>query len=248
MLPSFSLDLTPPQNATPMYQMISKLLQKDDLYKEVKDKSIKIAQNLAPECRQIILNSQDKFLTATKIAVAGNVIDLASQHSFDLENELQRVLDIDFTIDDSSKLFKKLQKSVTVVYLADNAGENIFDMLYIETLKDIFENIKVYYFTRSTPIINDITFDELKDDPINNLVTLIDSGVQTPGIVIEALTKEAKDLFESADCIISKGMGNFECLSEYKEYPIYYLLKVKCNVVASALGQSVGDLICKKAF
>lgn len=246
LIPSFSLDLTPPQNATPMYHMISDLLQKQDLYKEVKEKSIQKAEAFIPECKKAIEESNNQFLTATKIAVAGNVIDLASEYNFDLETELEKVLKTDFSIDNSSDLHKTLQKSNTVVYLADNAGENVFDKLYIETLKLLFKDIKVYYFVRSTPIINDITYDELKHDSINDVATLIDSGVQTPGIVIEYLNKEARELFEKADCIISKGMGNYECLSENKDYPLYYLLKVKCSVVANSLDMDVGDIICKK--
>jgi len=247
MLPSFSMDKTPPKNATPMYHMISKLLDKPDLYYEVKQKSIKKAEAFIPDCKQAIKESSNPFLTATKIAVAGNVIDLASEFEFDLGTELEKVLETDFAIDDTKSFFEKLQNSVTIVYLADNAGENVFDRLYIEILKNLFKNIEVYYFVRSTPIINDITYDELKEDLINEVATLIDSGVQTPGIIIEDLNDKAKLLFDKADCIISKGMGNFECLSENSEYPIYYLLKVKCNVVANALNKEVGDIICKSA-
>jgi uncharacterized protein with ATP-grasp and redox domains len=245
MIPSFSMDKTPPQNATPMYQMISSLLEKPDLYKKVKEKSIQKATEFIPSCKNLIKLSSNPFLTATKIAVAGNVIDLASEFEFDLKDELDKVLKTEFDIDDSDKLFEKLSKSVTVVYLADNAGENVFDKLYIETLKELFKDIEVYYFVRSTPIINDITYGELKDDCINKVATLVDSGVQTPGVIIEDLNTHAKAIFDKADCIISKGMGNFECLSENLEYPIYHLLKVKCNVVANELKREVGDIICK---
>jgi len=227
--------------------MISDILNKSDLYKEVKEKSIQKAEAFIPQCKKAIEESNNPFLTATKIAVAGNVIDLASEYNFDLETELTKVLKTDFSIDDSSKLEKSLKKSKRVVYLADNAGENVFDRLYIETLQQLFKDIKIYYFVRSTPIINDITYEELKNDPIHNTATVVDSGVQTPGIVIENLNIEARALFEKADCIISKGMGNYECLSENKDYPLYYLLKVKCNVVANALAMDVGDIICKKS-
>jgi len=247
LIPSFSLELTPPQNATPMYHMISNLLKKPDIYKEVKEKSIKKAEAFIPQCKKAIEESKEPFLTATKIAVAGNVIDLASEYNFDLESELKKVLKTDFAIDDSDDLYKRLKKSVKVVYLADNAGENVFDRLYIETLKKLFKDIKVYYFVRSTPIINDITYDDLIHDPIHDIATVIDSGVQTPGIVIDDLNKKARALFETADCIISKGMGNYECLSENKDYPLYYLLKVKCTVVANSLAMDVGDIICKRS-
>jgi len=247
MLPNFSLLKNPPQNATPMYEMISKLLKKPDLYKELKQNSIKMAEKFIPKCKEEIKKSNNPFLTSTKIAVAGNVIDLASEVRFDLKDELAKVLKTNFSIDDTDKLYERLKKSEILVYLADNAGENVFDKLYIETLKDIFKDIEVYYFVRSAPIINDITYDELKNDSINDIATLIDSGNKTPGLVIEDLKDEAKELFYKADCIISKGMGNFECLSENNQFPIYYLLKIKCSVVAKELKRELGDIICKSS-
>ncbi len=248
LLPAFRMDLTPPQNALAMYERISQLLSRDDIYKEFKERSISSAKESIPYARELIKKSSDIFLTATKIAVAGNVIDLASQVRFDLKSELEKVLDIDFTIDDSSLLYSRLKSSSRVVYLADNAGENVFDTLYIEILKEIFPDIEFYYFVRSRPIINDITYSELKDDPINELATLIDSGIRTPGVIVENLNKEAKELFLSADCIISKGMGNYECLNHHNRYPIFFLLKVKCSVVASAVGAEIGTTICKCGY
>ena len=247
MLPTFSLSLTPPQNATPMYEMMAEKLHTDDIYAKEKKEAISHAQSLLPYCQKLIDESDDPFFTATKIAVAGNVIDLASEFTYDLEDEIAKVLQSDFAINDLQDLYDCVKKSKTVVYLADNAGENVFDRLFIQTLKSLFPDIKIYYFVRSKPIINDICFDDLKHDPIHRFAKVVNSGVVTPGIVFDALSPEAKKLFLSADCIISKGMGNYECLSDYKEFSLYYLLKVKCHVVARALGLKPGDVVCKNA-
>ena len=40
----------------------------------------------------------------------------------------------------------------------------------------------------------------------------------------------------SASIIISKGMANYETMSEYDFKPIAYLLKTKCDSVAEAMG------------
>ncbi len=246
MIPSFSLSSTPPQNATPMYEMISKLLDKKDLYKEAKMASIQKATTLIPKCREILAQSDHKFLTATKIAVVGNVIDLASEIMFDLDEEVDKVMGNKFVIDDTATLHYELINAKKVVYLADNAGENVFDRLYIEYLKSEFKDIEFFYFVRGNPIINDITVDDLEGDEIHKIATVIDSGVPTPGIVIDLMNDKARDLFESADLIISKGMGNFECLSNESSYPIFFLLKIKCNVVSTALNEKIGGIICKK--
>ena len=187
------------------------------------------------------------MLAAIKIAVAGNVIDLASEYVFDLEEEIENVLKTDFAIDHTDALLQKIAQSKSIVYLADNAGENVFDRLCIEEIRKHYPHIRIYYFVRTEPIINDVTMEDLKDDPIHDVAVVVDSGVRTPGIVIDALHKEAKKLFTEADCIISKGMGNYECLSDYNDFSIYFLLKVKCQVVARSLNLKPGDLVCKNA-
>jgi len=79
----------------------------------------------------------------------------------------------------------------------------------------------------------------------DKLCTLVDSGVNTPGFVYERATPYAKELFDKADLVISKGMGNYECLSPSHRDNIFFLLKVKCEVVANSLGLNLGDIVCK---
>jgi uncharacterized protein with ATP-grasp and redox domains len=43
-------------------------------------------------------------------------------------------------------------------------------------------------------------------------------------------------------------MGNYECLGETKGLPIFFLFKVKCNVVAQAVGAQLGDISCKRGI
>jgi len=225
---------TPPQNATPMYQMISTLLDKPDLYKEVKEKSIQKAISFIPKCEASIQKSNNPFLTATKIAVAGNVIDLASEFSFDLEDELSKVFDTDFSHDDFIKFKNQLNDAKNIVILGDNVGEHIFDFMFVEVLKELYPHAKYSYFVRGKPIINDVTMNEALACGFNELCELVDSGVDTPGFVYARATSHAKILFDRADVVISKGMGNYECLSPSHRENICFLLKVKCEVVANS--------------
>jgi uncharacterized protein with ATP-grasp and redox domains len=249
LVPEFSYSKTPPQNALKMYQNIATILNKDDIYHDIKQLSIKKAKELVPLAKSLIENSSDRFLASTKMAVAGNVIDLASEHEFDLEDEVKSVLNREFSFDESDELYKRLLNSKKLAYLADNAGENEFDKLYISYLKTFFPDLEIFYFVRSKPIINDICFDDVKDDKeLKDLATVVDSGNLTPGVILEDLTKEAKECLQSCDTIISKGMGNYECLSNYDSLKnLFYLLKVKCEVVANSLNLKVGDIICKEA-
>ena len=245
-VPKFSYSKTPPQNATPMYEDIAIYLKVEDIYKEIKRSSNLHAKKLKSRSVEILEKSSDKFKTALKIAVVGNVIDLASEVIFDLESEVENVINSNFMIDDSQLLKESLKRSKSIVYLADNVGENIFDAIFISYLKKSFD-LNIYYFVRSKPIINDISFSDLDLlGDLNEYVTIVDSGVKTPGIVYDDLNKEAKSIFDSADTIISKGMGNYECLNQMSSFNIFFLLKVKCSVVARSLNEKIGDIICKR--
>ena len=98
---------------------------------------------------------------------------------------------------------------------------------------------------RGNPIINDVTLKEAIEAGFDKLCELVDSGANTPGFAYSRANSYAKKLFDEADLIISKGMGNYECLSPSHRKNICFLLKVKCEVVARSLGQSIGDIICK---
>ncbi|MFV0481303.1 MAG: damage-control phosphatase ARMT1 family protein [Campylobacteraceae bacterium] len=243
----FDESLTPPHNAFKLYEDIAKSLHVKDIYKEIKLSSSKKAKEFLPLCEKFLENSKDRLYTATKLAVVGNVIDLASQIQYDLKDEIDKVLKTPFAIDDFKKLHENLKTAKKIVYLADNAGEEIFDKLFIKVIKEEFSDIEIFYFTRGKPIINDLTFKEALNSKMDEVATVIDSGVPTPGFALEFANTKALKLFHEADVVIAKGMGNYECLSEYSGFNIFHLLKVKCDVVANALNAKLGDLVCKKA-
>jgi len=241
----FSFNNNPPEIAADVYEKMALLANKTDLYDEVKALSTKKALSFAPLLKEKLSNSDNKLLTATKIAVAGNVIDLAAEVEFDLEEELTKIFDTNFSHNDFDSLKSSLEDAKSIVVLGDNVGEHIFDYMFIETLKELYPNVEYHYFVRGNPIINDITMKEAKEASFNKLCHLVDSGVNTPGFAYSRATSEAQKLFDSTDLVISKGMGNYECLSPSHRDNICFLLKVKCGVVANSLGKEVGDIVCK---
>ncbi|MDR3178012.1 MAG: ARMT1-like domain-containing protein [Campylobacteraceae bacterium] len=245
---NFDDTLSPPQNAYRFYEDAAKYLGVEDIYKDIKKASSKKAEEFRAICERYIQNASDRLLMATKIAVAGNVIDLASYMQYDLKEEVDKVLRSEFYVDDFIYLKAALQEAKSIVYISDNAGEEIFDKIYIKVIKELFCDIKVYYFTRGKPIINDITYQEALDSGMHEAAVVINSGVPTPGFVPELAGKEAAGLFKEADLVIAKGMGNYECLNEYKKSNIFYLFKVKCDVVGEDVNAPLGALVCKKSF
>ncbi len=242
---TFDFQLSPPEVASDVYEQMAQLAGMEDLYAELKAHATEKAKSFIPQLRQELQDASDKLLTAIKIAVAGNVIDLAAEVTFDLHEELEKIFKTDFAHDDMALLETALKKATTLLYIGDNVGEHIFDHLCIETLQTLYPKLEIYYMVRGNPIINDVTMLEAKEAGFESLCHLVDSGVNTPGFAYERANAQSQRLFDTADLVITKGMGNYECLSPSPRTNLCYLLKVKCSVVANSLGQQVGDIICK---
>lgn len=235
---------TPPEAAAIIYPKISKIVKKDDLYEEKKIESTKKANELLKKIEPQIKEQKDIVDTALRLAVAGNVIDFATEVSFDLEDEIKKIFDAKFAKDDK-KIFKdRLKEAKTLMVIGDNVGEHLFDKKMIELFLEFNPDLKVYYLVRGKPIINDVTMKEAKDIGLDEVANIIDSGVDTPGFLLNRANEESKKLFKSVDLVLAKGMGNFECMEEIKDNRLFFLFKVKCSVVASKVGKNIGDLIC----
>ena len=245
MSKNFSYDDNPPEIASYVYEKMAQLANKKDLYDEVKKLSTKKAISFVPLLKEKLQKSDNKLLTATKIAVAGNVIDLAACVEFDLDEELQKIFDTEFAYDDFDRFEIEIKKAKEILVIGDNVGEHIFDYMFVETLQELFPHVDVHYMVRGNPIINDVTMQEAQEAGFDKLCNLVDSGVNTPGFAYDRASLYAKELFDNVDLVISKGMGNYECLTPSHRGNIFFLLKVKCGVVASSLDKEIGDIICK---
>lgn len=244
-LESADFTLSPPVLAAPLYEAMARIAGKDDLYDEQKAQAGEQARRYLPHCETSIAESTDPFVAILKTAVVGNVIDLAAEVSFDLHEAIHSVYDTPFAHDDSDALKRALATANTLLYIGDNAGEHLFDALTIRYLTSLYPGLQITYMVRGNPIINDVTMKEALEAGFDRLCTLCDSGVPTPGFVYDLATPEAQRLFDIADLVIAKGMGNYECMTPQRREAICFLLKVKCSVVAASLGREIGDIVCR---
>ena len=245
-LSKYDLSFEPPIIASDVYGAISNIVKKEDLFEEAKKESIKEALKFKAILKKRLSKSKDKLFDACKISVAGNVIDLGVNQEYNLEKEIKKIFEMNFYKNDYNEFKEKLSKARSICYIADNAGENIFDEILIEVIKEFNPEVKVYYLVRGKPIINDVTIKDLKGLDIFNLAEVIDSGVDTPGFCLNRANEKSKDIFYNSDLVISKGMGNFECLFRECKREVFYLFKVKCDVVARASGSKKGEYMLFK--
>jgi len=242
---SADFTLSPPVIAAPLYEQMALFADKIDLYDTQKNYATLQAQHYIPFLRETIEQNNNPFMALLKTAVVGNVIDLAAEVAFDLHGAITSVFDTTFAHDDSTKLAEHLKNAKTLLYIGDNTGEHLFDALAIEHLTILYPHLEITYMVRGNFIINDVTLKEAQEAKMDQICTLMDSGVNTPGFVYERASKESKKLFDTADVIIAKGMGNYECMTPSTRKSICFLLKIKCSVVSRSLGHEIGSIICK---
>jgi len=242
---SFSRDHTPPWVAKDVYELLSQKTNMADPLEKIKQDSIKKALEFVPYIEDKLSTSKDKLFTAIKASVAGNVIDFGAKEQFSLKNEIENVFHTNFAINDYSQLKQRLNQLDKLMILADNSGENVFDKILLETIRELYPHINLYYATRGKPIINDITTKEAYQIGIDKVATIVDSGVDTPGYDQSRASSSFNKLYKSMPLIIAKGMGNFECLESSRDKRVFFLFKVKCNVVANTIHQDVGSIILK---
>lgn len=243
----FDFTKTPPYVAKDVYQYLAKKTNLEDPLEKLKQESIRKAKEYVPFVEKKVQESSDKLFTAIKTAVAGNVIDFATTKEFCLDEEINSIFNTEFVINDYEIFKQEVEKTDSLIILSDNAGENVFDLVLIKTLKELFPKLHITYATRGEAIINDITIKEALQIGIDKYCDVVSSGVDTPGLDKTRASKEFMKLFEETPLVLSKGMGNFECLESYQDEKVFFLFKVKCEVVANKISQNLGEIVLKRA-
>ena len=136
-----------------------------------------------------------------------------------------------------------LDGASTHIYLCDNSGEIVFDMLFIKELQQAYPNLQIVAAVRDKPIINDATLEDAKIVGLDRLVTTISSGSVYPGTVLPETTEAFQELFAAADVILSKGQGNLETLLPLADERIFFLLRIKCDYIASLTKMTKDSLV-----
>ncbi|NCA72336.1 MAG: DUF89 family protein [Sphingobacteriia bacterium] len=232
-------EATPPMMADDIHRLVRTRTENPDPYREAKAEATREALALLPVLREHVGRAADPLDIAVRIAIAGNIIDLGAAETYDLDETLARVLAEPLAIDGLEALRHALGSAKAVLYLADNAGETVFDRVLIEHL-----DRPVTYVVKGGPIINDATREDALAAGIDRIAVIIDNGSQAPGTVLEHCAESFLERFAEAELIIAKGQANYETLSTVSA-PVFFLLQAKCAVIAADLGVAPGALVVK---
>ena len=244
-LSNIDLNKKPPEFARIIYNHLHEVTGNHDPYKEIKKRDNEHATNALNKFKKLYDSSNDSLLIAVKMAIAANIMDFAANSDYNIIHFIEESIGQKFAIDHYDKLKKDIQEAKSIIYLADNAGEVVFDKLLLESIRKL-NNCRILLFVKGKPIVNDATEDDLRHigiDEIPNLeVHKINTGFPNTGFLRES--NEFADILKDAHLIISKGQGNYESLSEL-DANIYFLLIAKCKIIARDMHVNIGNLVCK---
>jgi uncharacterized protein with ATP-grasp and redox domains len=241
-LSNISYNQSPPYLGKEVHRVIRMILDNPDPYLKLKRDFNRLGKELYPSLRERVNHSADRFADAVKLAIAGNIIDFGPQHPFELMETIDKVLLTKPVIDYTEDLKNDIELASTILYLGDNAGETFFDRILIEE----FPRVEIYYAVRGSPVINDAMSEDAYFAGLDQVTNVISNGSDAPGTILEDCSEEFKNIFARADLVIAKGHGNYETLNDVKGKKLYFLLMVKCTIIARDLGCSMGDFVVKK--
>ncbi len=243
---NFSTQTNSNKTGSIIHNIIKQRTGCNDPYKQKKILGNKIALKYLPKVEKIISHNNN-LETYVKIAIIGNILDFgAFTIDEDVENIIEQSLKKELKINHIKEFSDSLKKHDKVLYLVDNTGEIVFDRLLLSKLKEY--DIDITIAVKSNPILNDACLEDALEVNLDKYGEIVDIGSSTVGFVDSEISDEFREIFNNHDFIISKGMGNYEGLTEinnsHKE--IYYLLCVKCQAIAKDLNTNYKDMLLLK--
>ncbi|MDR3222324.1 MAG: ARMT1-like domain-containing protein [Methanobrevibacter sp.] len=225
------------------HRMIKKMSGNDDPFKQFKEDSTRIANKIISN-----LNVENHSLEElVKLAILGNFLDIVVLGAdFNYLDHIDENSQKGLAINHIDKLHEDIKKHSKVLYLVDNVGEISFDKLLIEKLIDL--GLEVTVAGKSAPIGNDATEEDLIDIGLDKIANTTHIGTDSGGFIYEEASPEFQKFFDESDFIISKGLGNYEGLTELdlKGKDVFILLCAKCRPVSLNLDVKLYDNVLKK--
>jgi len=231
---------TPPEIGDRVHRIVRQEVSNSDPYRAAKEAGTRQALALYPRLKSLLAEANDPLEVGVRLSIAGNIIDLAAFGEYDLWSTVERVLAQPFAINDGVALREALSGAGQVLYLADNAGEAVFDRVLIKAL-----DMPVIYAVKGGPILNDATREDALAAGVDQVAEVTSTGSDAPGTILDRCSEKFRRLYDEARLVIAKGQANYETLSE-EGTKVFFLLQAKCPVIARDVGVPVGSIVLRQ--
>lgn len=225
-----------------IFELVKKHLNNEDPYQEIRQ----YYNNLFLQSYDDFDKKINSFKTAIKYAIIGNIIDFSpinNQEITKIDDWFDNIDNLSLTIDHVDKLINDIKKAKTILYLGDNCGEICLDKLLLKRIKQLNPSLKIYFGVRGKPVVNDSIESDAYEVGIDEYASIISNGDNSLGTILSRTSAQFNQIYQNCDFVIAKGQANFESLSgENKK--IYFLLMVKCDVIAKYINVPEKSLVC----
>ncbi|MBQ7927306.1 MAG: DUF89 family protein [Methanobrevibacter sp.] len=243
---NFTLGTNSNSTGSTMHALIKQRTGCADPYYKEKIESNNIALKYLDDVKKI-LDEDDSLENHVKIAIIGNILDFgAFTLNDDIESVIKDSLKKELAVKDIEEFENSLKIHDKVLYLVDNTGEIVFDKLLLSKINEY--DLDITIAVKSEPILNDACMEEALDAGLDEFGEIVEIGAGTVGYVDSKISDEFRQIFDSHKFIISKGMGNYEGLTEIdlSDKDIYFLLCAKCNTISRDIGVNLHDMLLFK--
>lgn len=229
-----------PVLAQQMHRLIRELTGNSDPYAAIKERMNQQVAHLYPLWHTIFRQAHSPLDAAVRLAIIGNLLDMGPKPRLDaasVQGAFEGALSAPLrgSLDEFAEAIRRAR---SILYLADNAGEIVFD-------RDLLAQLPLGKFVvavRGSPVLNDATVADAEQAGLSDYCEIISNGSDAPGTVLEDCSPAFRERFTEADLVIAKGQGNYESLAGADKH-LFFLLKIKCDVLSRDLGWPLGSLV-----
>jgi len=235
----FKPGMIPARIGTERDRLIHRITGVSDPYAENKRRSNALALKLLPKVEEFISNFKpgyERFRKACIASIVGNTIEFdVPGHIFIPEKLVELVQKTMLVVDRTPEIYELLQRSKSVLFLTDNAGEIAFDTILVKEIRQL--GPKVTVAVKSSPMLDDALLSDAYKVGMDKVADkIVTTGSNSVGLFLEEASKEFRKYWQASELILAKGMGYYETLTEINlEKPTANLLTAKCNPVAQSV-------------
>ncbi|NPA97551.1 MAG: DUF89 family protein [Crenarchaeota archaeon] len=238
-----------PRVATAIFRWLKRVSGVSDPYASEKKLADENALRIYRELRRSVIEAspRERLYKAISLSAAGNALDLgvATYHPPSVEEvatlaKRKPPVGVESCID-------ALLKARRIAVILDNAGEAVLDRLLGDALLSL--NKEVVAIVKSGAFQNDETMNDIRNSMLyESFSEVLPTGTDAASIFLEEISERTLEALRSSDIIVSKGMANYEYISDVEELlgkPVIYVLIAKCRPIALSLGVETMTLVAR---
>jgi len=235
-------DATPAELAHELLRRTARTLGVSDPYADRKGLWYEEVLGAEGEIREAIATARDPLLASLTASAAANAFDSELEGDPHVAALSAAAARGDLAGDAIEDFRTDLDEARQILFVHDSAAEILLDRILIERIGPE----RVTSVVRAAPVVADAVEADAERVGLEPGGGVVDPGIDCLGIPLSRCKNRFRELVERSDLIIAKGQACYETLAGVRA-PLYFLLRVKCVVMAEELGLSIGDLVLERA-